>query len=67
MGRPTAEKPKTETLHFRVHPEVREGVEMFAAKEKRTLASMADLLLREAIIARRKRDKKSAAEIENLP
>ena len=46
MGRPPADKPKNAILNFRTHAEVREIVEEYARLEKRTLASMADLLVR---------------------
>lgn len=67
VGRPPAEQPKSAILNFRVHPEVRDAVEQYARQEHRTLAAMADLLVREAVIARRKRDKESAEDIESLP
>lgn len=67
MPRPPAEKPKGAILNFRTFPEVRDAVEEFARAEHRTVAAMADLLLREAIIARRKAAKRSTTDIENLP
>lgn len=67
MGRPPADKPKAAILNFRVYPEVREAVEAYARKEHRTVASMAELLLREAIVARMKRDKEDPSSIEQLP
>lgn len=67
MGRPPSDKPKAAILNFRVYPEVREAVEAHARKEHRTVASMAELLLREAIVARMKRDKEDPSSIEGLP
>jgi hypothetical protein len=67
MGRPPADNPKTAILNFRVHSEVRETVEQFARDEHRTVASMADLLIREALIARLKAARKPTKELESLP
>lgn len=67
MGRPPSEKPKTAILHLRVHPEIRDAVERLAQEEKRTLANTADVLLREAIIARMKERGEDTADIEALP
>ena len=67
MGRPTADKPKSEILHFRVHPEIKDAVERFAKDEKRTVASMSDLLMREAIIARLQELEEGTTAIEELP
>jgi hypothetical protein len=67
MGRPKADKPKESVISLRTFAEVRAAVEDYARAEHRTIAQMAELLLREAVIARRKRDKKSAADIESLP
>lgn len=67
MGRPPAENPKSAVLNFRVHDVVRAEVERLAREEKRTVASMADLLIREAIVGRLKRSKRDASEIESLP
>ena len=67
MGRPKADKPKDSVISSRTFPEVRDAIDDYARKEHRTIAQMIDLLLREAIIARRKRDKQSASEIEKLP
>lgn len=67
MGRPKAERPKQSVVSLRTFDVVRQAIEEYARKEHRTLAQMADLLLREAITARRKRDKESASEIEQLP
>lgn len=67
MGRPKSEKPKEALISLRTFSEVREAIEDYASREHRTLAQMTELLLREAIIARRKRDKESPADIENLP
>jgi hypothetical protein len=67
MPRPPTEKPKGAILNFRTYPEVRDAVEAIAREEHRTVAAMADLLLREAIVARRKAAKKPTADIENLP
>ncbi len=67
MGRPKADKPKESVVSLRTFAEVRLAIEEYAAAEHRTVAQMADLLLREAIISRRKRDKKSASDIEDLP
>lgn len=67
MGRPKADKPKESVISSRTFPEVREAIDDYARREHRTIAQMIDLLLREAIIARRKKDKESASEIEKLP
>jgi hypothetical protein len=67
MGRPKADKPKESVISSRTFPEVRDAIDGYARKEHRTIAQMIDLLLREAIIARRKKDKESAADIERLP
>lgn len=67
MGRPKSDKPKDSVISSRTFPEVREAVEEYARREHRTVAQMIDLLLREAIIARRKKDKQSTKEIEDLP
>lgn len=67
MGRPKADKPKTAVISSRTFAEVREAIEAYARSERRTTAQMIDLLLREAIIARRKRDRQSTTEIETLP
>lgn len=67
MGRPKADKPKESVISLRTFVEVREAIEAYARREHRTIAQMTELLLREAIIARRKRDKESASDIEQLP
>ena len=67
VGRPKSEKPKSAALNFRTYPEVREAIEEYARAEHRTTAQMTELLLREAIIARRKAEKRSAKDIEALP
>ncbi len=67
MGRPKADKPRDSIISIRTFEEVRSAIEDYARREHRTLAQMTELLLREAIIARRKRDKESAVEIEKLP
>lgn len=67
MGRPKAERPKQSVVSLRTFDVVRQAIEEYARKEHRTLAQMAELLLREAIIARKKRDKESTAEIDKLP
>jgi hypothetical protein len=67
VGRPKAEKPKDAVISLRTFPEVREAIDDYARREHRTIAQMTELLLREAIIARRQRDKESSKEIENLP
>lgn len=67
MGRPKAEKPKTAVISSRTFLEVREAIDAYARLERRTTAQMIDLLLREAIIARRKKDKLSTIDIERLP
>lgn len=67
MGRPKAEKPKEAAISLRTFQEVRDAIEEYARDEHRTLAQMADLLLREAIVARKKKAKQSAADIERLP
>lgn len=67
MGRPKADKPKESVISSRTFPEVRDAIDNYARREHRTIAQMIDLLLREAIIARRKKDKESASEIEKLP
>lgn len=67
MGRPPAENPKDERLSLRIHAELRAAIEEIASAEHRTLAQMTDLLLREAVIARRKAAKKDARDILALP
>ncbi len=67
MGRPKADKPKEAVISSRTFPEVRDAIDDYARREHRTIAQMIDLLLREAIISRRKKDKESAADIEKLP
>jgi hypothetical protein len=67
MGRPKADKTRSAAMGFRAYPEIREAIETYAKREHRTVAQTIELLLREAIIARRKRDKESAKEIEDLP
>jgi hypothetical protein len=67
MGRPKADKPKEAVISLRTFSEIRTSIEEYAAGEHRTIAQMTELLLREAIIARRKRDKKPTADIEGLP
>lgn len=67
MGRPKSDKPKEASISLRTYAEVREAIDDYARREHRTIAQMTELLLREAIIARRKRDKESAKEIESLP
>lgn len=67
MGRPKSDKPKHSVISLRTFQEVRDAVDDYAQREHRTTAQMTELLLREAIIARRKRDKESASEIEGLP
>lgn len=46
---------------------MREAVERFSRDEHRTLASMADLMLREAIIARLRELGEDTSAIEALP
>ena len=67
MGRPPADKPKDAVISLRTFAEVRAAIEDYARREHRTIAQMTELLLREAIIARRKRDKESSKNIEELP
>lgn len=67
MGRPKADKPKESVISLRTFAEVRAAIEDYASNEHRTIAQMTELLLREAIIARRKRDKKPFTDIESLP
>jgi hypothetical protein len=67
MGRPKSDKPKDAVVSLRTYPEVRDHIEEYARREHRTVAQMADLLLREAIAARLKGEKKSAASITGLP
>lgn len=67
MGRPKAENPKDAVISLRTFAAVRDAIEEYARMEHRTVAQMADLMLREAIIARRKAAKKSAADIDSLP
>ena len=67
MPRPKAEKPKDAVVSLRTFPEIRDAIEEYARKEHRTLAQMADLMLREAIIARWKKEKRATEGIEELP
>jgi len=67
MGRQKSEKPKDAVISTRTYTEVRAAIDEYARQERRTVAQMTELLLREAIVARRKRDKQSAAEIKALP
>lgn len=67
VGRPPSDRPKDSILHLRVHPELRAAIEGYARVEHRTIATMTDLLLREAVIARRKAAGESAKDIEGLP
>lgn len=67
MGRPKSDKPKEAVISLRTFAEVREAIEEYARREHRTIAQMTELMLRESIVARRKRDKESAADIEALP
>ena len=67
MGRPKVEKPKDKIISIRMFAVVRDAIDAYARQESRTTGQMAELLLREAIIARRKRDNESSAEIEQLP
>lgn len=67
MGRPKAERTKDSLVSLRTFLEVRDALEGYARQERRTPSQMAELLLREAIIARRKRDNLAAADIEGLP
>ncbi len=67
MGRPKVDKPKGSVISLRTFPEVREAIEDYARREHRTIAQVTELLLREAIIARRKKDKEGFKEIESLP
>lgn len=67
MPRPKSDKAKESVISLRTYAEVREAVEEYARAEHRTVAQMADLLLREAIIARRRQAKEQHGEIDNLP
>lgn len=67
MGRPKSEQPKQSVISLRTFDVVRQRIEEHARREHRTLAQMAELLLREALIARGKREKESTTDIENLP
>ena len=67
MGRPKSERSKDAVISLRTFPPVRDAVDEYARREHRTIAQMADLLLREAILARRKKDKEPAEDIEELP
>lgn len=67
MGRPKVDKPKDSVISLRTFPEIRAAIEDYARREHRTIAQVTELLLREAIISRRKKDKQSAREIESLP
>lgn len=67
MGRPKSDKPKGARISLRTYPEVRTAIEEYASRDHRSVAQMTELLLREAIIARKRRDKKSTKEIEGLP
>jgi hypothetical protein len=67
VGRPKSDKPKSAAISLKTFPEVRDLLTEYARREHRTIAQMADLLLREAIVARLKKEKRSAAGIEGLP
>lgn len=67
MGRPKAAKPKEAVISTRTFQEVRDAVEEYARREHRTMAQMTELLLREAIVARRKKDKEPTKDIDELP
>lgn len=67
MGRPKSDKPKDAVISLRTFPEVRAAIDDYARREHRTIAQMTELLLREAILARRKRDKEPTADVEGLP
>lgn len=67
MGRPKADKPKNAVISLRTFPEIRAAIDDYARREHRTIAQMTELLLREAIVARRKLDKASTKDIDDLP
>lgn len=67
MGRPKSEKPKNAAISLRTYAELKSAIDEYAREEHRTTAQMTELLLREAVIARRKRDKKATKDIDDLP
>lgn len=67
MGRPKSDNPKDGVLNFRIYSALRVELERFAREEKRSLSRMADLLLREAVVARMKKEKRNPSAIEELP
>lgn len=67
MGRPKSEKPREAIISLRTFTDLRQAIEDYAKREHRTLAQMTELLLREAVISRRKRDREAADDIEDLP
>lgn len=67
VGRPKSDKPKDAAISLKTFPEVRDALLEYARREHRTVAQMTDLLLREALIARLKREKRDASAIEDLP
>ena len=67
MGRQKSDKPKDALVSTRTFSEVFDAISGYARKEHRTIAQMADLLLREAIISRRKAAKEPTKDIEDLP
>lgn len=66
-GRPKADRTRSDVLKLRTFPEIKNAVEDYARQEHRSPSQMTELLLREAITARRKRDKKSTKDIDDLP
>lgn len=67
MGRPKSDNPKDAVISLRTFHKVRTLLEEFAKREHRTLAQMAELMIREAIIMRLTKEKRSVKDIESLP
>lgn len=67
VGRPKLDKSKDVPISTRTYSEVRNAIDEYARAEHRTTSQMVELLLREAIIARRKKDRRKTDDIESLP
>jgi hypothetical protein len=67
MGRPKSDKSKDALVSLRTYGEVHAAIADYARMEHRTIAQMADLLLREAIIARRTLAGEDTSDITELP
>lgn len=65
-AKPKSESVREATITIRTYQAVRDAIDEVAEREHRPLSQMTELLIREALIARLKAEKRSTKEIEAL-